>query len=162
MENALDHSRRRLHLRPEPSTPAVFRLTTVLLSIIFQSGRSLEQARRAFSRSFAYPSHAQRSHLLRYLVRTLADPEATRPVERQVWWAWGWASWTRLPPRARTGGIRRVWGVERLYLDRTLPAASSQSGQDAHRPLLVAFASMHRPREARGALSARGPDRRSR
>jgi len=36
MENALDHSRRRLHLRPEPSTPAVPRLTTVLLSIIFQ------------------------------------------------------------------------------------------------------------------------------
>ena len=53
MENALDHSRRRLHRRPEPSTPAVLRLTTVLLSIIWQSGRGLELTRRAFPRSFA-------------------------------------------------------------------------------------------------------------
>jgi hypothetical protein len=143
MENALDHSRRRLHLRPEPSTPAVSRLATVLLSIILQSGRGLEQAPRALPRSFAYPSHAQRSHLLRYLVRTLADPEATGPVEPAGPVGVGIGE---LDKTAATGTKWRNpqgLGASNVWI-RTNPSPSQRWAGRAPPPV-VAFASTHRP-----------------
>jgi hypothetical protein len=164
MENALDHSRRRLHRRPEPSTPAVLRLTTVLLFIIWQSGRGLELTRRAFPRSFAYPSHAQLSHLLRCLARALADPGATPPGrDRRSTRRWdrpagqGCSCGQRLTEPLRAGG-RRTFGSGRDPSGRPHP----QLGRDAHRPRWSHTVAA--PNRAAGRPrvppTARGPDNR--